>query len=109
MAKLLVRLANYGVKIIITTHSDYLVKELNNRVMAYELQSNKLNDDIGYHNYDLISKDRIDAFTISESGVVHGVDKSIYGVSSSLFDSAITDVDVRAEKLITQLFEEGHD
>nr|MDK7876599.1 AAA family ATPase [Streptococcus agalactiae] len=32
MAELLVRLSNYGVKVIITTHSDYIVKEINNRI-----------------------------------------------------------------------------
>lgn len=33
MAGLLARLVNCGVKVLVTTHSDYLIRELNNRVM----------------------------------------------------------------------------
>ena len=33
MAGLLARLVNSGVKVLVTTHSDYLIRELNNRVM----------------------------------------------------------------------------
>lgn len=109
MAKLLVRLANYGVKIIITTHSDYLVKELNNRIMAKELNDSDLNEKIGYSDCDLISQDKVNAFTITETGVVHEVDKSKFGISSSLFDSAITDVDTRAETLIYRILEGSDD
>ncbi len=33
VAKLLARLANTGVKVVMTTHSDFLVREINNRIM----------------------------------------------------------------------------
>lgn len=43
MAKLLVRLVNHGVKVIVTTHSDYLVREINNSIMlSSEFSSKKI-------------------------------------------------------------------
>ena len=33
IARLLAKLVNYGIKVFITTHSDYIVKELNTLIM----------------------------------------------------------------------------
>lgn len=103
MAELLVRLSNYGVKVIITTHSDYIVKEINNRIMANAANSASLNDRLGYKKNDLISKDKINAFTISSEGIISEVDKDDFGINARLFDEAILDVDARSELLIGEL------
>ena len=41
MASLLARLVNAGVKVLITTHSDYIIRELNNRIMLSNDVENK--------------------------------------------------------------------
>ncbi|MCK7021133.1 AAA family ATPase [Enterobacter kobei] len=103
MAELLVRLSNFGVKVIITTHSDYIVKEINNRIMASSIASKEMLEELNYTSTDLISKDRVNAFTISKEGFITEVDKDDFGINASLFDEAILDVDKRAETLIGEL------
>ncbi|MEM7836500.1 AAA family ATPase, partial [Morganella morganii] len=103
MAELLVRLSNFGVKVIITTHSDYIVKEVNNRIMASSIGSSEILDSLNYTKNDLITKDRVNAFTISKDGIISEVDKDEFGINATLFDEAILDVDKRAEILIGKM------
>jgi len=103
MAQLLVRLSNYGVKVIITTHSDYIVKEINNRIMASSLNSTMVEEKLGYFKNDLIAKEKVNAFTISPEGIITEVDKDSFGINARLFDEAILDVDSRSEFLIGEL------
>ncbi|HEM8140783.1 TPA: AAA family ATPase [Providencia rettgeri] len=103
MAKFLVRLANYGVKIIITTHSDFIIKEMNNRIMANQLDNDLINEELGYDKSDVIDKSRVSAFTISSSGTIENIEVGEYGVSSELFDMAIVEVEERSDKLIYAL------
>ncbi|QIZ46584.1 AAA family ATPase [Dickeya zeae] len=111
MASLIVLLANYGVKVIITTHSDYLVKEINNRIMAYKLKEKpKVLEEVGYTSqHDVISHERVSAFTITHQGNIEEIESNAYGVSSSLFDAVIVDVDDRADKLISEMLDYEHD
>lgn len=100
MAELLVRMANYGVKIIMTTHSDFLLKEINNRIIANSVSDEEVLRLVGYNDVDVISKDRVSAFTITRDGIINEIKKDKYGVSSELFDEAIIDVDKRMESLL---------
>lgn len=102
MAKLLVRLSNYGVKIIITTHSDFLLKEINNRIMAFELKDKNVLDKLMYIDNDIISIDRVNAFTVKKNGFIKEINKDKYGISSDLFDEAIIDIEKRSDFLISE-------
>ncbi|MEP9233013.1 AAA family ATPase [Enterobacter hormaechei] len=103
IAELLVRLSNFGVKVIITTHSDYIVKEINNRIMASSIDPKVALESLKYTPNDLISKDRVNAFTISKDGFISEVDKDEFGINARLFDEAILDVDKRSEILIGEM------
>ncbi|ELY2768848.1 AAA family ATPase [Cronobacter malonaticus] len=103
MAELLVRLSNFGVKVIITTHSDYIVKEINNRIMASSIKSSHVLEELNYSESDLINKDRVNAFTISKDGIISEVDKDEFGLNAKLFDEAILAVDKRSETLIGEM------
>lgn len=103
MAELLVRLSNFGVKVIITTHSDYIVKEINNRIMASSIKSDQILGELNYTQNDLISKERVNAFTISKEGFISEVDKDEFGINARLFDETILDVDRRSETLINEM------
>lgn len=111
MASLIVMLANYGVKVILTTHSDYLVKEINNRVMAYKIKDkHDFLNEVGYFSkFDIINHERVSAFTITSKGNIEEIESNIYGISSSLFDMAIVDVDNRADKLISEMLDYDND
>lgn len=105
MAELLVRLANCGVKIIITTHSDYIVKEINNRIMASQLKDKSRLTEFGYKDSDLISTSEVNSFTIGNDGIIDEVEGNEYGVNAFLFDNAIADIENKTDLLYTYLVE----
>lgn len=106
MAELLVRLSNCGVKIIITTHSDYIVKEINNRIMASQLQNKAKLSEFKYKDIDVISDSEVNSFTIGKDGIITEIEGNKYGVNAFLFDNVISNIEDVADRLYTYL-EEG--
>ena len=41
IAQVLVQIANSGIKLFVSTHSDYIVRELNNMIIAHQVKDNK--------------------------------------------------------------------
>lgn len=64
LARLIARCINSGIKVLMTTHSDYLVRELNNLVMLGSIQGSKkdLMNRYGYAQADLIDYRKIGAY-----------------------------------------------
>ncbi|MEI7381631.1 AAA family ATPase [Pectobacterium versatile] len=107
MAELLVRMSNYGVKIIITTHSDYIVKEINNRIMASQVKNKDLLASFNYTAVDLVGKSDVNAFTIGEDGIIHNAGGNKFGVNAFIFDNVITDIDEKQGVLFSYLEDEA--
>ena len=68
VARLIAKLVNYGIKIFITTHSDYIVKELNTLIM---LNSDKphikeIAVQEGYQSNELLNPSKIRAYIAKE-------------------------------------------
>ncbi len=85
MAQLIVELALSGVKILLTTHSDYLLREINNCIMASNVDGYK-------HKFrSPISSKKIKAYAILPNGVLEelSVHKK-YGLDAKYFDEIIT-------------------
>ncbi|MDR0338279.1 MAG: ATP-binding protein [Planctomycetaceae bacterium] len=68
LAKIFVRLVNLGYKIYITTHSDYIVKELNTLILLH--RRNKNNDDVmkqyGYSEKEFLDPNRVRVYMAQE-------------------------------------------
>ena len=64
IARLFARLANIGVKVFITTHSDYIVKELNTLIMLNHDKPHlkKVAEENGYQKSELISAERVKVY-----------------------------------------------
>lgn len=85
MAQLIVELALSGVKVLLTTHSDYLLREINNCIMASNVDGYK-------HEFrSPISSKKIKAYAILPNGVLEelSVHKK-YGLDAKYFDEIIT-------------------
>jgi hypothetical protein len=69
VARLFARLVNLGIKVFITTHSDYIVKELNTLIMLNHDKPHlkHLAEKEGYMPEELISADRVKVFMAEES------------------------------------------
>ncbi len=71
IAKLLVRLVNIGIKVFITTHSDYIIKELNTLIMLNHDKPylKRIAEREGYKPEELISSDKIKVYIAEEAMV----------------------------------------
>ena len=62
VAKLLVRIARSGIKVMISTHSDYIIREINNAIMLSADEGGELRKKYGYEEEDTITPDRVGAY-----------------------------------------------
>ena len=64
IARLFARLANIGVKVFITTHSDYIVKELNTLIMLNHDKPHlkRVAEENGYQQSELINADQVKVY-----------------------------------------------
>ncbi|WP_297445180.1 AAA family ATPase [Acidiferrobacter sp.] len=69
VARLFARLVNIGVKVFITTHSDYIIKELNTLIMLSHDKPHlkRIAQEEGYKPEELISSDRIRVYIAEEA------------------------------------------
>ncbi|UYM18013.1 AAA family ATPase [Endozoicomonas euniceicola] len=91
VARLLARLVNAGVKVVMTTHSDFLVREINNRIMLNTnfdkrdalMKKNKLTKE------DILRPEQVRAYTVQPDHNIHQVEVSEDGIDTTIFDQNI--------------------
>ncbi len=105
LARLFSRLVNIGIKVFITTHSDYIVKELNTLIMLNHDDSylQRIAKDEGYHKNELISAEQIKVYIAEKRPILLDGKKRKYlyqtltaahidserGIEVSSFDTSI--------------------
>ena len=72
VARLFARLINLGIKVFITTHSDYIVKELNTLIMLNHDKPylREIIENEGYRREELISHEKIRVYIAEEASIV---------------------------------------
>ncbi len=72
IARLFAQLVNLGIKVFITTHSDYIVKELNTLIMLNQDKPylKRIARQEGYENFELIAPEKIKAYIAEEAHVL---------------------------------------
>ena len=104
LARLLARLVRAGVRVLVSTHSDYLIKELNNLIM---LSSNfeKKAEVMKRRNYeeaDCLDPERVRAYIAKENTLVQcEIDK--FGIEMPSFDETINSINSVANELAAWL------
>jgi len=100
-ARLVARMVNAGIKVFITTHSDYLVKEINTLIMLHQRtpHTKTVQQQYGYDEAELINPQRICMYITGLQKAVSGRGKArtlipatIYpdrGIEVSTFDETI--------------------
>lgn len=106
-ARLLVRLVNSGVKVLITTHSDYIIREVNNLIM---LSSSSENDGrarrkFGYRPDDRLGLDQVKAY-VAENGGLTPCKMDKYGIEVTSLDEVIDGLNEASEEFATQIMNE---
>lgn len=90
MARLLAHLLNKGINVFITTHSDYLIKELNNliRLSHTIVGKAKILKDYKYKEHDILDYKKISAY-INDFGNIKQVPINDMGMEMKTFDDTI--------------------
>jgi hypothetical protein len=105
MARLLVRCVHAGIKVLITTHSDYLVKEINNLIMlSHDFEGKQdLLKKLKYDADDALDPSQIRAYVAENDTLTAcGVDK--YGMDMPNFDRTIDDINRVTSEISSRLF-----
>jgi len=107
IARFIVMLVNAGAKVLVTTHSDYILNELSNCIKLFGtdnseyLKENKLKENT------TISKDRVSAYLFKDNPKnieVRNLEIGKYGIANDNFDDVLDELLDRTEK-INQLVE----
>jgi hypothetical protein len=104
MARLFVRLVNAGVKVWITTHSDYIIKELNNLLGLANNFPNKpaIMQELGYDESEILKPEDLRAY-IAHDGTVTRVETDKFGMIDSSFDEAIVQINEAAHRIASAI------
>jgi len=101
MAGLLARLVNAGVKVMVTTHSDYLIRELNNRIMLNNEIENRqaLMKSTKMVEEDILRPEQVKAFSLKNSHSIEEVSVDRHGINMEIFDDLIADTNELADSI----------
>lgn len=104
LARLLAKMVRAGMKVLITTHSDYLVKEINNLVMLNSEfdEKNKFLRRYQYDEDDCLSPESIRAY-IAEHNRLTPCAVDEFGVDMPVFDQTINSINRAANDLASRL------
>ena len=99
LARVISRLVAAGLKVLVSTHSDYLIKEINNLVMLHHLHSKgDLGRELGYGADEGIPGERIRAY-VAEKNTLKPCVVDRYGIDAPVFDETIDRINRVSTKL----------
>jgi len=101
IAKLIAQIVNRGVNVIISTHSDYIVRELNNLIMLNEDFESKvaLMEKYGYENSELLSVENVNAYLINNGTVESMEINSCEGIIAKTFDNVVNKLNSSSDEI----------
>ena len=91
-ARVIARLIGAGLRVLVSTHSDYLMKEINNLIMLDHLgRETGLHKELGYRPSEGLDRERIRAY-VAEDGVLTRCEVDAFGVNMPVFDKTIDQI-----------------
>ena len=109
-ARLLARAVHAGLKVLITTHSDYIVKEINNLLMLSKdfKDKPKVLKKLKYSKHDFLKPDSVRAYVAENNSLTPcAIDR--YGIEMPVFDTTIHEINKVSNELAFRLKHEGEE
>lgn len=111
LARFIALLINHNIKVFITTHSDYIIKEFNTLIMLNNKNDETISiaEKYNYSSNETLSPDKVAMYSIiqntnSKTSKIHEIDiDNIYGIAASVFDEVINDMNNIQEELFYSL------
>ena len=104
LTRILARSVRAGIKVLITTHSDYIIKEINNLIML-----SQLGDDNGdtlqllkYSESDQLAPSSVRAY-VAEGHSLTSADVDEFGIDMPVFDDTIDEINLVSRKLAAEV------
>ncbi len=92
LARILARFVRAGIKVLVTTHSDYLVKEINNLIMLSQLDNdNPALRELKYANADQLTPSSVRAY-VADGHKLAPATVDDFGIDMPVFDDTIDDI-----------------
>lgn len=104
IARILTMIANRGIKVIVSTHSDYFVREINNLIMLKdEFQSKpEIMQTYGYNENMLISDKKVSAYLFDDNSIkLMDIDNK-EGIIANTFDEVINSLNSSSDDIYYQ-------
>ena len=110
LARLLARAVHAGLKVLITTHSDYLIKEINNLLMLSKnfKDKPKVLKKYKYSEHDFLKPDSVRAY-VAENNSLTRCPVERYGIDMPVFDTTIDAINRVSSELESRLTYEGEE
>lgn len=99
VARIIAKMVNRGFKVIVNTHSDYLIKELNNLIMLSSRP--EYVEELGYQDNEVIEPNRVEAILFRYDSRRRGETLSVSedGFEVATIDDVINHINSRSQKL----------
>lgn len=110
LARLLARFVRAGLRVLITTHSDYLIKEINNLVMLNSTFAEKESvvKKLKYRSDDVLEPESIRAYVAENNGLTR-CDVDEFGIDMPVFDRTIDEINAVANDLASRISEDSEE
>ena len=105
MARLLARLVNAGLNIVVSTHSDYIVRELNSLIMLSGDGDRRLCARHGYKENEILGTEQVAAYLCADRTVAPFAITREDGICATTFDSVIGDMNASNDDIYYTLRE----
>lgn len=104
LARLLVHFVKTGIRVLVTTHSDYLLKEINNLIMLCNDFEHKeeVVKELGYSDKDFLCPDHVHAYVAEGGGLTECVVDE-FGIDMPVFDTTIDRINRVSNELSSRI------
>lgn len=111
IARLLAQLVNKGIKVVISTHSDYIVKEISNLIMLSQDNKNrsKLMMKFGIEEDEILSPDKVGAYLFKDNTIKAMEITHSEGIIATTFDEVIRDLSEETQTIFYEYLDEEDD
>ena len=94
LARVLVRLVNAGLRVVVSTHSDYIVREINSLIMLNKPHPKRaeLMQRFGYVENEILSPEKVGCYLFDQSTIKAMEITEDEGILASTFDETIHDL-----------------
>ena len=109
IAKLFVKLINAGLKIVISTHSDYLITEINNMIMLTRDEKKQLQEKYKYEKDEILNSDDIATYIFEKNTIKKCHIEEGEGIEVNTFNEVIEKSQEKTEDIIFSLAEQNNE